>query len=423
MHKHKLITLKNGLRVIIVPMPQLESTTIMVGVGAGSRYETEKNNGISHFLEHMSFKGTKKRPTTLDIATTLDGIGATFNAFTDKELTAYFIKANAQHQELAFDVLTDMVFNSKFDSKEVEREKGTIIGEIDMYEDTPTTNIHNVFDSLIYGSTPLGWKVIGEKENIRKMKRQDFIDYQERFYFPSNMVVVGVGKIEEKKFLNLVNNYFGELKDKQKEGFRSFKFNQSEPMVSLKKQKTSQSHLSLGVPAYSYSHADVFPLRVLATVLGYGMSSRLFIQLRERRGFGYYVRMMPVFFMDNGYLITNTGVHVNKTEEAVRVILEEYKKITLEKVGKKELKKAKEFLKGNLILSSENSVSVTESYLYQAILEKNIRDIEEKIKLINKVTANDIQRVAKDIFKPEKLNLAVIGPYKDEEKFLKLLKF
>ncbi len=423
MIKHKLTTIKNGLRVITVPMSQIESTTVMIGVGAGSRYENKKNNGISHFLEHMVFKGTKKRPTALDIATALDGIGATFNAFTGKELTGYFVKANAQHQELAFDVLTDMVFNSKLDSLEIEKEKRVIISEIDMYEDMPMENIDNVFDSLMYGLTPLGWDVIGKKENIRKMGKRDFIDYQKRFYFPSNMVVIGTGKVEEKKFLNLVNGYFGKLKDKQKEGFKAFNFNQSESRVKLKKQKTSQAHFCLGVPAYNYSHPDYFPICILTIILGSGMSSRLFIQLREKRGLGYYVRTTPVFFMDNGHLITQAGVHINKIEEAVKVVLEEYGKITLKEVGRKELKKVKEFLKGRLILSLENSGSIANNYLYQVILEKKIRDTEEKIKLIDKVTAEDIQRVAKDIFKSEKLNLAVIGPYKDEEKFKKLLKF
>lgn len=421
MYKHNLTTLKNGLRLITIPMPQVESMTVMIGVGAGSRYETKKTNGLSHFLEHMLFKGTKRRPTTLAIANTLDNIGAEFNAGTGKEFTYYYVKGNAKHQDVAFDVLTDMVLNSKFDSQEIEREKGVIIEEINMYEDTPIQKISEVFESLLYSPTSLGWCVAGEKENVKAIKREDFLAYQEEFYTPGNMVVAKAGKVEEKECLQLVEKYFGKLKPGKKRKIESTFFNQTSPQVRLRKKKTFQSHFCLGVRGYPLSHPDRYVISLLATVLGGSMSSRMFIQVRERRGLAYYVKTLPEFFLDNGYLMTQAGVDVGKIDEAIKVILEEYQKISSQKVGERELKKAKEILKGRLILSLEDSHSVAQRYVLQLILEDKIRPLQQTIKLIDKVTTKDIQRVAKDIFRPENLNLAVIGPYNNEERFLKLL--
>ncbi len=421
MYQHKLTTLKNGLRLITVPMKGFESMTVMIGVGAGSRYETKQTNGLSHFLEHMVFKGTKKRPTTLDISMALDSIGAKFNAGTSKEFTFYYVKANAVHQPLAFEILTDMVLNSRFEEEEIEREKGVIVEEINMYEDMPIEKVVEVFESLLYSPTSLGWYTAGKKENIKNIKRQDFLDYQKRLYHPANMVVVKTGKVDEKECLELTQRYFGHLKSREKEKLEPAVFQQKFPRVRLRQKKTSQSHFCLGVRAYHQNHPDRFVLEVLSTLLGGSMSSRMFIQIRERRGLAYYVKTVAENYFDNGYLMTRAGVDVNKIEEAIKVILAEYQKITQEKVGLKELKKAQEFLKGNLILSLEDSQSVAEDYVVEALLSDKIRDPGQIIEEIEKVTPEDLLKVAKDIFRPENLNLAVIGPYNDEEKFLKLL--
>ena len=422
MYQHQLTTLKNGLKVITVPMKQVESMTLMIGVGAGSRYETEKTNGLSHFLEHMVFKGTSKRPTTLDISLALDGIGANFNAFTGKEFTGYFIKANAQHQPFAFDVLTDMVLNSKLDPREINREKSVIIEEINMYEDLPIQKVPEVFESLLYSPTPLSWYVAGKKENIRELQRKDFTDYLSRLYHPQNMVVVKSGKLDNQECLKLVEKYFGGLKSKTKEELKPSTFSQKAPKVRLIRKKTAQSHFCLGVRTYPYAHPDHFALKVLSTILGRGMSSRLFIQVRERRGLAYYIITYAESFLDNGYLMTQTGVDVNKIDEAIKVILDNYRQIANQKVPEKELKKAKELMKGNLILALEDSQNVALDYFEQSFYEGKIYDPEQKINEIDKVTVQDIQRVAKAIFKPENLNLAIIGPYKEELRFLKLIK-
>ena len=419
---HHLTTLKNGLRLITVPMKSVESMTVMIGVGAGSRYETKGTNGLSHFLEHMFFKGTKKRPTTLDISSTLDSIGAEFSGGTEKEWTIYYVKANTAHQNLAFDILADMVLNSKLEEEEIERERGVIIEELNMYEDTPIQKISEVFESLLYSPTPLSWYVGGLKENIRAIKKQDFLAYQKRFYSPSNMVVVKAGKVESKETLALTEKYFGHLKPQVKEKFQSSSFRQNTPRVRLRKKKTNQSHFCLGFRGYANSHPDHYVLSVLAIILGGSMSSRMFIQVRERRGLAYYIQTSKDFYLDTGYLVTQAGVDVNKIDEAIKVILNEYWQIVEKKVDLKELNKAKEFLKGRLILALEHSDAVAEKYALQALLEKKIKDPQEIIETVDKITSEDIQRVAKDIFAPEKLNLAIIGPYNDEERFLKLLR-
>jgi len=404
-------------------MKSVESMTVMIGVGAGSRYETKEKNGLSHFLEHMLFKGTKKRPTTLDISSTLDSIGAEFNGGTEKEYTLYYVKANAAHQNLAFDILSDMVLNSKLEEKEIEREKGVIIEELNMYEDTPFQKISEVFELLLYSPKPLSWYVGGMKENVKKIQRQDFLDYQKRLYFSGNMVVVKTGKVDEKEALSLTEEYFGELKFQEKEKFQATNYlEQKVPRVRLRRKKTNQSHFCLGVRGYAYSHPDRYVLAVLATLLGGSMSSRMFSQVRERRGLAYYVRTSSVFYRDNGNLVTQAGVNVKKIDEAIKIILNEYWRLCQEKVRPEELKKTKELLKGRLILSLEHSDLVAEKYALQTLLEGKIRDPQEIIEEIEKITINDIQRIARDIFTPEKLNLAVIGPYNSEEKFLKLLK-
>jgi len=422
MYQHQLTTLKNGLRLLTIPMKSVESMTVMIGFGAGSRYETKQTNGLSHFLEHMLFKGTTKRPNTLAIMSTLDGIGAEVNGGTEKEYTIYYVKANAVHQPLAFDVLADMVLNSKLEEKEIQREKGVIIEELNMYEDIPMQKITEVFESLLYSPTPLGWYVGGMKENIRSIQKEDFLSYQKRLYFPANMVVVKAGKVDQKEALSLTEKYFGHLKPQDKEEFQPLTFQQKAPRVRLRQKKTNQTHFCLGVRGYANSHPDRYALSILATILGQGMSSRIFTQVRERRGLAYYVRTHRAFYLDNGYLMTQAGVDINKIDETIKVILEEYWRVVNEKVKTKELQKAKEFQKGRLVLSLEDSGEVAERYALQAILKKEIDDPQQSLAKIDKVEATDVQKVAKDIFTPERLNLAIIGPYNDEERFLKLFK-
>lgn len=414
--------LKNGLRVITVPMKGTETATVMIMAGAGSRYETEKEAGLSHFIEHMFFKGTKKRPTALAISEELDSVGGEFNAFTSKDATAYYAKVDFKHFETALDVISDMYLNSKIAEEEIKRERGTILQELNMYEDTPMRSVSDVFENLLYGKSPLGRDIIGYKKTIKAFQRKDFINYMKRFYTANNSVVCIAGKFNEKEIMNQIKKYFSKVKTDGLPAPKKITEKQSNPEIKIKHKKTDQTHLVLGVRAYDYNHKDRFALSVLAVILGGNMSSRLFIEVRERRGLAYSVKTGVEAFSDCGYFATQAGVEHKNLEKTVEIILKEYKKIASEKVGEKELQKAKDYINGKSVMNFESSDEVAMFFIGQEVKRKKIMPMESIIKMINKVTANDVLRVAQDIFKPGKLNLAVIGPHKDGKKLEKLIK-
>jgi len=416
------------LPLIAVPMPRLASVTLMVGVGAGSRYETRQINGLAHFLEHMAFKGTKKRPTTEKIASEIEAVGGVFNAFTDKEFTGYWVKLPVRHLPLACDILSDMLTNSLLKQEEIERERGVIIEEINMREDVPMTKVAVEFERLLYGDNPMGWDIAGEKETVAKIRREDFLDYMRQLYFAKNMVVVVAGGIKLTRLTELaklIENYFGSLQKVGKNITKPVSIEagagQSQPRLKLIFKKTEQAHFCLGVPGYNLSHPRRWALNVLAAILGGGMSSRLFSEIRERRGLAYYVGSEGYFYTDSGYLLNRAGVKLNKIREAIKIVLDQMQKLTEKKVSFKELTKAKEMLKGNLILGLEDSHYVAERYAYQLILENKIRTPAKTIALIDKVTAEEVQQVARDLFRRQKINLIIVGPYKKEEEFLRLV--
>lgn len=404
-------------------MPSFESATALVMVGAGSRYETKKNNGISHFLEHMAFKGTNSRPTFMEISGLVDGIGGEFNAFTGKEYTGYYIKAGKNNIELLLDLLSDMLQNSKLEELEIEKEKGVIIEEINLYEDTPMRNIGDIYERLLYGDTPLGWDTVGEKEIIKSITRDDFLDYLHSFYSPSNMTVVLAGGIEQSAGESLVKSYFSKMKKFKTKKPLPIKEVQKKPAVAIKNKKTEQAHLALGVRTAPLSSPDRYALSVLASVLGGGMSSRLFSEVREKRGLAYYVRANSDQYIDAGSLVISAGVDPKRIEQAIEVILSELVALRdgKKKIKKEELKKAKEYLKGHLVLELEDSRSVSIYYATQSVLENEIKNPDEVLKQIDKVSAEDVMRVAKKYFTTSTLNLAVIGNFTDKNKFEKLL--
>lgn len=407
----------------MIPMESVKSVTALVLVGVGSRYETRPTNGISHFLEHMAFKGTQKRPTPLAISSLIDGIGGEFNAFTSKEITGFFIKAAAHHSPLAFDVLSDILLHSKFEEKEVEKERGVILEEINLFEDTPVRKIGDVYETLLYGDAPLGWETVGRKEAIKKIQREDFLDYLRAFYSPSNIVVVVAGSFKSSAVLALAEKHFGEMQPFRVSNYKKVVEKQTKPKSLLKFKKTEQAQLCLGVRTFAYSHPDRYALAVLAATLGGGMSSRLFSEVREKRGLAYYVRTSSDHFLDTGTLVTQAGVDLKRIEEAIKVILAEYQKMVKKLCPKSEIAKAKEYLKGHLILELEDSRGVASLFGSQEILERKIRTPGEIIKKIDQVNTEDIQRVATKIFLGEKLNLAIIGPFTDGKKFEKILRW
>ncbi|MCK5416635.1 insulinase family protein [Candidatus Parcubacteria bacterium] len=436
----QLTKLKNDLKLITAPMSGTKTITVLVMVGTGSKYEDKKNSGVSHFLEHMFFKGAKKWKNTLAISSEMDGIGADFNAFTSKEYTGYWIKTEQSKLELVLDLLSDMYFNSKLDAKEIECERGVIIEEFNMYLDNPMMHIEDVFENLLYGDTPAGRDTIGTKETILGVQKKDFVDYFNSQYNVNNTTVCLAGDIKDnKKAENLVNKYFNsKIFEKRGKNFiekSKVIENQKIPQIKMEYKKTDQAHLSLGVRAYSYDDNDRVITRMLSLILGGSMSSRLFINLRERNGLAYYVRTSSEAYTDTGYLTTSAGVPVDKIDKAIKIILDEYKKIKNSLVSPKELKRAKDLLKGKFAIQMEVSDNLANWYSRQAVLENTIlrvknKDLKQKnllspdqyLKNINKITAVDIQKVAKDIFVNEGLNLAVIGSFKDKNKFKRLLK-
>lgn len=415
--------LPNGLRVISVPVVGASSVTVLVLVGTGSRYEKKELAGLSHFLEHMFFKGTKKRPTAFEISSLVDSVGGENNAFTGKDETGFYIKLQPRHIELAFDILSDTLNNSLYLQEEIDRERGTIIEEINMYEDTPLFKIDDVFMELMFDGHPLGWSTAGDKKTVANIKRQDFVDCTRSFYQGSDMVLVVAGQVDEGQVKTLSEKYFSGFVKGQKEKPLLFKNGQEKPKVKIKFKKTDQAHLYLGFPAFSFFDPDKTALEVLEAILGGGMSSRLFIEVRERRGLAYYVKAASELFHETGFLAARAGLNLNKLKEAIKVILGEFEKVKAGDVKEEELSKAKEFIKGRVSLALENSRTLAEWYADKELLEEKIETPDEFFGQIDKITREDVKRVASRVFEGKRANLAVIGPIKGNGALEKLIVF
>lgn len=421
---YTLHTLENGLRVVLIPIQEVESVTTMVMVGAGSRYENKKNNGVSHFLEHMAFKGTKKRPTAREISSLIDGIGAESNAFTGKEVTGYYIKSASMHIDISLDILSDILTEPLLDASEIDHERGVIIEEINLYEDTPIRKIGDVFEELLYGDTPMGWDISGPKKNIREMTRQDFLSYMKSLYSASNMTVVIAGKFDQKTIMHKMKSYFGNLKNFKIAGFEKAEDGQNGPKLKIKHKKTEQAPFMLGVRTVGMENKkETYVLGVLASLLGGGMSSRLFHEVRERRGLAYSVRADAESYKGVGYLTAIAGVDKERIEEAIKVVRDEMLKVCKEgEVTKEELYKAKEYMKGHFILDLEDTRSVAGHYATDLILEGKMENPDEVLAQIDAVTLEEVVAAACKYIKPENMNLAIIGDFEDKERFEKLLR-
>lgn len=415
---HKSV-LPNKLRVITVPMEGTKAITALVLFGVGSRHEALSENGISHFIEHMMFKGTLRRPTTLELSRELDAVGAEFNAYTSRDHTGYYIKVDANHSELALDMLSDMLWHSKFDSTELEREKGVIVEEINMYQDNPTMHVEQLLEETIFPHHPLGRDIAGTAQTVTSFNRKVMLGYRDRFYQPQNGVLIVAGKIDEKT-KKLINKYFGTEPFKKTPApvFEKFAFGKTVKKLGLKYKDTDQTHLVLGWPAISYDDERSLPLSLLNLILGGTMSSRLFTEVRERRGLAYMVRSDANRYHETGNVVIQAGVDSKRAPEAVKVILSEVQKIKEQGVTAKELQMAKDNLAGHLVLSWENSSARADWFGKQALLMKTIQTPEEKLAKLNKLKTVDLQKVAKQIFDLKKTRLAVIGPYKKEKEIL-----
>ncbi|MBI5139224.1 insulinase family protein [Candidatus Nomurabacteria bacterium] len=415
--------LPNGLRVITIPMKDNPTVTVLALVEAGSKYEDKKNNGISHFLEHMCFKGTSKRPKATDISKELDALGSHYNAFTAQEYTGYYAKSDAKHFKNIFDIVSDIYLNSTFPEAEMEKEKGVIIEEINMYEDMPNKHVQDLIMKLLYGDTPAGWNIAGEKKNILNMKRDDFVSYKKEHYLPEATVLVVAGHVTEREVMGEVNKIFKNIKSGKKGKKIKVTEKQNSPKVLINFKKTDQTHFVLGVRSYDFFSKKSPALSVLGGVLGGGMSSRLFVKLREEMGVGYYVRAFNDFYTDHGFFQISAGVDNKRIIEVLDAVLSECTRLKKELVSPEELNKVKECLIGNMKLSIESSDDNANFYGGQELLRRKIDSVEDKAKEIRGVTAIEVQKLAQDIFRNQKLNMALIGPFKNKKKFLEILKF
>lgn len=418
----KKTVLPNGLRVITVPIKDSPTATALVLVETGSKYEDKRINGLSHFLEHMCFKGTTNRPTAMDITKELDGLGAQSNAFTSQEYTGYWAKVQAANLPQILNIVSDIYLNSLFDPAEIEKEKGVIVQEINMFEDMPMRHVYDLFTEVLYGDQPAGWNIAGPKEGVVKLTREDFLNYRSKHYLPSATTVVVAGGFDEESVLATVQDKFKGMMEGNKEGKLPVSDAQKDPKLLVKYKATDQTHMVMGVRSKNIFDEDIYTLDVLAGVLGGGMSSRLFQKIREEMGVAYYVRANNDSYTDHGVFEVAVGSDNEKIFDVLGAILEEFRKITRELVPTDELAKVKRYLVGHLFLDVESTDSAANFLGLQEVLTKKVLAPEEVAKKINDVTAEDIMRVAQEIFKNDRLNMALIGPFTDTEKFSSLLK-
>jgi len=414
-------TLPNGVRLLTAPMPHVQSTSCFLMFAAGSRYETRETNGIAHFAEHMFFKGTERRPSARDIAGEIDTIGGEFNAFTGKEYTGYYVKCAAEHATTAFDVLVDMMRHSKFEPEEIDREKGVIVEEMNMYFDTPRDFLSGLYERLVYGDQPLGWDIIGRKETVRGATRETFLGYLGRWYKPTRLVVGVGGRIDE-GLLDRVEELVAEFPPGNAQGPDPVALEPVDgPRVQLQTKQSDQAHLTVGFRSYPLEHPDRYALQLLSTILGGGMSSRLFTEVRERRGLAYYVFGVNNSYTDAGSLYAQAGVDINRVDEAVTTIVAELRRIANERVPADELEKARSFTKGRFVLQLESPHGTIMFGLRREVLEGRAAEPSEVLEAVDAVTVDDIQRVAQDVIGSSALHLAAIGPFDDADRFERLL--
>ncbi|MBE0479427.1 MAG: insulinase family protein [Dehalococcoidia bacterium] len=414
--------LDNGLRVVSSTMPHTRSVCITIFVGAGSRYEPDDEAGISHFLEHLCFKGTARRPSSKDISETIDGIGGLLNGGTDKELMVYWVKVARHHFPLALDLLVDMLRNSKLDPVEMENERRVIIEELNMCVDSPQTRVDQLIDDLLWPGQPLGRDVAGTKETVSTITRDMMVDYISKHFVPGNAVVGIAGNISHEEVVSAVDAFLGDWADGPAAQWYPAHNEQHEPRLKVERRKTEQVNFCLAVRGLSQTHPDRYILNLINLVLGEGMSSRLFLEIRERLGLAYDVHSMVTFFHDSGSLNVCAGVAPKMVEDTVAAVVGELAKMKDTLVSNAEFTKAKEQGKGRLLLRMEDTRNVVGWVGGQELLTNHIRTVDDVISTVDAITPEDLQRVARDVFRTERLSLALVGPYSRESRLKRILK-
>lgn len=415
-------TLNNGLRIITAPSKDAQSATFLIMADTGSKFESKEENGLAHFIEHVLFKGTKKRPSSFHITQELDSIGCHYNAFTSQEYTGYYAKTAPEFFDTAIDVISDLYLNPLFDAAEIEKEKGVIIEEIRMYKDMPQRHVQDVFMNLLYGDTPAGRTIIGPEETIRSFTRDHFVSYFEKKYSPASTIVTITGNFDEAKVLEKIQSLFEPIPHKEKAVKEPVIENQTAPGLSIFNKDTDQTHLVLGFRSYGIDSLENVKLRVLAGILSAGMSSRLFMKLREEMGACYYVSAANDTYTDHGIFQIVAGVDTKRTSEVISVLLGECKKLKETLVSDEELERTKNNIIGSASLSLEGSDSQADFLATQEVLKGKIETLEEIEVKIKSVTKEELQKIAQAIFVEKNINLAVEGKGYTKEVLYPLLK-
>ena len=414
-------TLDNGLRIITATMPHTKAVSISLFIGVGSRYETEAQAGVSHFIEHLLFKGTLKRPTAREISEAIEGVGGMLNGGTDKELTVYWCKVAKPHWHMALDVLSDVLLNSKFDSQEMEKERGVVIEEINMSKDSPSQQVHLLIDELLWSNHPLGRDIAGSKESVAGITREMMLDYLTDKYLPSSTVVAIAGNIQHQEVISAINQTLGDWTTQRTHSEYTAYREQIVQQSIIETRDTEQVHLCLALPGLSLLHPKRFTLDLLNIILGEGMSSRLFAEIRDRLGLAYSIHSYVDHFFDSGSIVVYAGVEFKNLGAAVKAILEQLYQLT-ERVPESELSKAKELSKGRLLLRMEDSRNVAGWVGGQEILTGRILTVDQVESIIDAITAQEIKQLAQELVIASRLRLAVVGPVNAEEPLEELLK-
>ena len=408
--------LEGGARLVTAPMKDRASASLVLMFGVGSRYEEERLGGASHFIEHLFFKGTSRRPTSKEIAEAIEGVGGVINASTDKEVTTYWTRVPAEHLELAVDVLFDIVTDSKLDAADVDRERMVILEELKMYQDLPQDYVHSLFEEVMWPGHPLGRDIGGTLASVSALSRQDLVDYIQHHYSRPHLVVSLSGGIDPDRAAEMVSGRVGSLALKNGSGFESAPGGLDRPGLAFLNKKTEQAHICLGTRAISYLDEDRYALDLVNTILGEGMSSRLFLEIREKRGLAYDVHSFTSKHRDGGYFAVYAGVDPSKAEETVKAVLAELRKMVDEPVPEVELTKAREYTKGRLKLGLESTNAMASWLGQQELLAGRIRPVSEVVASIDAVDTAAIKRVAARVL-DQPIQLSVIGPFASDSPF------
>jgi len=411
---HKKV-LENNLRLIVHSMPGSKSCNTLVLVGAGSRYETLEQNGIAHFLEHMFFKGAKHYKNTKEVSEAIDGVGGEFNAFTAKEYAGYYVKVAKQHVETSMNVLSDMMLNATFEKEEIEKERGVILEEYNMYQDTPMYQASWDFEKHLFGDHPMGRDQIGTKELIKSVTQEQFFDFQKKLYTPDNTVICLVGDFESEEGFQLLEKYFQFPNTKKQLEFEPLKLEKNKPEIHVINKKTEQAHLVLGFPSISNKDPKKWAAKVLATALGGNMSSRMFLNIREAKGLCYYIHTDCDLFSDCGSFSTRAGVDTTRAQDAITAIENEYIKARKDGITQKELDKSKAYLLGKMLLRMEDSEYQAHFLAHQELIQNELKSADQIKEIIDNITLDQVNTLAKELLDPNKLHLTIIGPYKEDQ--------